>query len=105
MNKDFFNCLGLCRRAGLISWGHDSCADAVKKHKAKMILVSSDASDRIKKEFFKLSKGENTDIIFLSETMKEMNDHLGVLAGVFTVNDEGFYKLLKKKKYQGEATE
>lgn len=105
MNEDFLNCLGLCRKAGMISWGHDSCADAIKKRKVKMILVASDASDRIKKEFIKSSQDEKTDIVFLSETMEEMNNHIGVFAGIFTVNDEGFYKLLKKKKYQGEATE
>ena len=96
MNDNFFGILGLCRRAGKLNWGRDTAKKAVRSHKAKLILLASDVSDRIKREFKNLSEDENIEILFLEETMETISKSVCVNAGVFTVNDEGFAKLLKK---------
>lgn len=95
MNSNFSNSLGLCRRASLLSWGHDTAIDSIKKKKAKWIIVASDASDRIKREFKKYSDEEEIEILFLDETMNDLQKSIGVKTGVITINDEGFVKLLK----------
>lgn len=98
MNRDFFNTLGLCRRAGFISWGHDAALDSVKRHKAKLCIMTSDASERLKKEFERASQfdGMEVEIVYLQETMDDMRSAIGVRAAVITVNDDGFVKLLRK---------
>ena len=98
MNQNFCNNLGLCRKAGFISWGHDAAFEAIKHNKAKLILLTSDASQRLKNEFEKTSiyDGRNIEIIILPINMDELQNIIGVRAGVITVNDEGFTKLLKK---------
>lgn len=96
MNDNFFGTLGLCRRAGKLSWGRETAKQSVRSHKAKLILLASDISERIKREFKMLSEEEGVEIVFLEETMQTLAKSVGVNAGVFTVNDEGFAKLLKK---------
>ena len=96
MNDRFFETLGLCRRAGRLSWGRESSKESIRFKKAKLILVTSDASERIKREFQALSENENVEIIFLEETMQKIKDSISVAAGVVTINDDGFAKLLKK---------
>ena len=96
MNDNFYNILGLCRRAGRLSWGRDTCKESIRKQKAKLIVIASDISERIKKEFCQLSEQENIEILFLEEDMSRVGKSVSLTAGVFTVNDEGFAKLLKK---------
>lgn len=96
MNDNFFGTLGLCRRSGNLSWGRETAKQSVRSHKAKLILIASDISERIKREFKILSEEESVEIVFLEETMQTLAKSVGVNAGVFTVNDEGFAKLLKK---------
>ena len=42
--------LGLATKAGKISFGHDAVLGAIGRHKAKGILLASDASARLERE-------------------------------------------------------
>lgn len=98
MNLDFKNLLGLSRRAGKISWGHDAALNAIIFNKAKLCIVCSDASERLKKEFERACSynDRNLTLLNLESTMDEMKSAIGVKAAVITVNDEGFVKMLMK---------
>ena len=98
VNDKFFDTMGLCRRAGRLSWGRESSKESIRFRKAKLIIVSSDASERIKREFQNLSGEYEVEIIFLEETMEKIKNSIGLSAGVVTVNDEGFAKLMKKNQ-------
>lgn len=97
-DSNFYNLLGLARRAGKIGWGHDAALGAVKYGKAQLCILTSDASERLKTEFFRACKSEGRDVPVqeVEKTMDEMKGIIGVRAGVLTVNDEGFAKGLKK---------
>lgn len=86
--------LGLARRAGKLSMGHDMADQAVKKNKAKMILLCSDTSPRLQKEFERTIAVNNKDIpIYKTEiTMNEIHFSVGYKAGIITVDDENFTK-------------
>ena len=43
--------LGLARRAGKLSMGHDTALSAVLDYKAQMIIFAGDTSERLRKEF------------------------------------------------------
>lgn len=43
--------IGLCRRAGKITFGTQSCEEAIERKKVKLVLVAEDAVDRTKQNF------------------------------------------------------
>ena len=48
--KEIMGFLGLSRRAGKLSCGHDAVIESIVKDKAELIILSSDASERLKNE-------------------------------------------------------
>lgn len=64
--------------------------------RAKICLLASDASDRLKREFHRAAAydGRTLDIIDLPYTMQDIKDATGYRAGVLTTEDEGFAKRL-----------
>ncbi|MGI6150709.1 MAG: L7Ae/L30e/S12e/Gadd45 family ribosomal protein [Christensenellales bacterium] len=51
MNDRFLTMLGMCAKAGKCAFGETACLSAIKSRKARLILVSSDASENSKKRF------------------------------------------------------
>lgn len=102
----FLSLLGLCRRAGRLGWGHDACMGSVMHGKAKICLLASDASDRLKREFHRAATydGRTLDVIELPYTMQQIKDATGFRAGVLTTEDEGFAKRLAEL-HRNERTE
>lgn len=96
MNDKFLNLLGLARRAGKLSLGHDAAKGAVRFGKAHLIILSSDASDRLKEEFEgRISVSESDiQILFTDYTMYAIGTAIGSKAGVLTVDDKGFAERL-----------
>ena len=52
-NQKVISMLGLARRAGRLSMGHDMAQHALFGHKAKLLLFCSDVSPRLISEFEK----------------------------------------------------
>ena len=50
MNDKFLSLLGMARRCGKISLGHDAVISSVVKNKAKLVILSSEASERLQRE-------------------------------------------------------
>jgi len=90
--------LGLARRAGKLSMGHDMAHQSLIKKKAKMIIFTGDSSQRLYKEFEELAKREGADIpiLKLKLTMDEIHFSLGYKAGVTTVDDANFSKRIEE---------
>lgn len=86
--------LGLARRAGKLSMGHDMAEQSVFKGRAKLLLFCCDVSPRLIKEFeITLEKHSiNIDVIKTDFTLNEMHYAIGYKAGVLTVDDENFSK-------------
>lgn len=91
-DSKFLSMLGLARRAGRLSMGHDTAQQAVIKNRAKLIILSSDASERLVKEFKELAQkySPDTEITVIKPTMDEIHFALGSRAGVMSVDDENF---------------
>lgn len=97
MNENnILNFLGLARRAGKLSPGHDAAFDSVKRGRAKLILLANDASDRLVSEFEKSAKfdNRNIEVLKLGSTTSQIGEKLGRDTAVMTVNDEGFAEKL-----------
>ena len=98
MNDKFLNMLGLARRAGKLSPGHDASFESIQKGKAYACFLCCDASDRLKEEFDRTTKfeGRNIPLIQTEYSKSDLHAATGKEAAVFTINDEGFANTLIK---------
>ena len=92
------NLLGLCRRAGKLSAGHDAVKISLRKKNAKLVIIAADASDRLRDEIERLADG--VPVLSVSETIDELSLLTGRKAAVMTVDDENFANGITKDKQQ-----
>ena len=86
--------LGLARRAGKLSMGHDMAQHALFGHKAKLLIFCSDVSPRLVEENKKTIELHHfkVKVIKTDITIDEIYFGVGYKAGCMTVNDENFAK-------------
>lgn len=90
MTDRTLNMLGMARRANKVSLGHDATLDSLKNGEAKLILTSSDASERLCEEFGSACKN-GTAYLRLKYTMNETGASMGAkTTAVLSINDKGF---------------
>lgn len=97
MNDSALSLLGLCRKAGKLSLGHDACKAALNAGTANLCVICSDASERLKDEISSLSEKAGVKICDVSYSMLDIKNATSFKAAVFTVDDEGFARTLIKK--------
>lgn len=102
MNDKFLSLLGLARRSGRVSLGHDAVISSIVKNKAKLCVMSKEASERLQREIKHACTYENKDIpvIVTDYSLVELSSSVGSKAAVISVDDEGFAKALQSK-YNG----
>lgn len=95
-NPKLLSLLGMCRRAGRLSCGHDAAIGSVRSRSAKLCLLSEDSSQRLRKEIEREAAFDGRDIPvrMLSSTSDEIGKATGLRSAVVTVNDEGFAKTM-----------
>lgn len=92
MTNELNGILGLCRRAGKMSRGHDAAVGMIKSRKTFLAVTCQDASQRLKNEIADECKYGNRNIKYADAdfTMQELSLAIGTRAGVITVDDSGF---------------
>lgn len=92
MTDNLKGILGLCRRAGKMSIGHDAAVSSIKQRKAFLSITCSDASERLKKEIADECSFQNRNIPYIDADfdMKELSLCIGTRAGVISIDDRGF---------------
>lgn len=103
MSDSFLNLLGLARRASKLSPGHDAALAAVLKRKAELILLTSDASERLEREFTRAAEGK-IEILRLRYTINEIYHATAARAAVLTVDDQGFARKLQELNNREEIS-
>lgn len=96
MNDKFLSLLGISKRAGVLCPGHDSVKEAISAKKAKLVIFSSDASERLKDEFIGKLGNDEALIISTEYTMADFFNATGNRAAVMCVTENGFAKRLKE---------
>ena len=98
MNDRVLSLLGLCRRAGKLSCGHDAAIASIVKNSAKLCILCSDASPRLVSEIEHAASYEGKAITVLKTdyTLYDIASAVGTKAKVFTVDDEGFALRIKE---------
>lgn len=90
MNDRILSLLGLCRRAGKLVIGADTCIDSMAKSKAKLILYANDFSQNSLKPVLLQAHKQNVRVLEVNRTKDEISFSLGKLCGVLSVEDKGF---------------
>lgn len=96
MNEKILSLLGLARRAGRLSAGHDAVVESVVKNKAKLCVLCRDASPRLERELKHACcyDGKNIPVVCAEFDMTRLSKAIGTKAAVISINDEGFSKKL-----------
>lgn len=103
MNEKIFSLLGMARRAGRLSLGHDAVIESIVRNRARLCIVSEDGSDRLKKELAHACSYEDKDIPFfeLDCSTERLSKAVGQKMSTLTVDDEGFAAALIKLIQKG----
>ncbi len=98
-SQKLLSLLGMCRRAGRLSCGHDAAIGSIRSKTAKLCLLSSDSSERLRKEIEREATFDGRDIPvrLLLSTTEEIGHATSLKSAVVTVNDEGFAKAILKE--------
>ena len=91
-DKKLFGLLTMCRRAGKAALGFDAAKDAAVKHRADLILLSSDISAKTGREIGYYAEKNGIATIRTGLTMNEFDVGLGKKTGIIAICDKGFAK-------------
>ena len=97
----------MARRCGKISLGHDAVISSVVKNKAKLVILSCEASPRLQREVSHACtyNGKNIPLQFTSYTTAELSSAVGSKAAVMSLDDEGFARSAQDKISASEDSE
>lgn len=92
MNDKLLGLLGIARRSGQITMGHDMAMCSVMQGNAKLVLICNNSSQRLVGEFERATQVTNkgTKVLILPYSIDVMHKAVGYKAGVFSINDQGF---------------
>lgn len=94
--------LGLCMRAGELSFGTDACLDLIQKKKAKLVIVANDAADRTKKNF-EIACNKNQIPICLYGNIDDLSKAIGKPnKAVYAIKNQNFALEIRKIINGGE---
>ncbi len=98
--QNILNMLGLARRARAIECGARLCSEAVKKHRAELVIIASDASDTTKKEIKDCCTYYKTEFIEMG-----MRESIGAILGTgecsaAAVTDKNFAAGIRNKYHE-----
>jgi len=85
---DVLGYLGLARRAGKLSIGHDAALLSVRKGTAHLVLLTEDASPRHQRELDAAGFRDRTAVI--PYNMNETGVATGKKSCIYALEDEGF---------------
>jgi ribosomal protein L7Ae-like RNA K-turn-binding protein len=89
------NLLGLATRARKLESGSQTVIDAIRKKKAKLVILADDASPNTKKQF--LDKSDYYEIpIHVILSKAEISQAIGKERTVCAFTDDGFAQSFKK---------
>lgn len=89
--------LGLARRAGKLAAGYDTCTELIKKRKVKLLLLTSDLSEKTTEKFYGLAETHKIPIYTYGTS-----DHMFHITGmpnrnIFAVLDENLANAVKSE--------
>jgi hypothetical protein len=91
---NILNTLGLCRRAGKLTAGFDAAVEDLPKSAG--VLITSDLSEKTKKEITFHCNKHGKKLVEINLTMSDIESVLNKKTGIISISDEGLFKSLTK---------
>lgn len=76
MTGSVFQLLGLCQRAGKLASGDLSVRDNIAKGKAKLLIIATDTSERIKQDYIRMGHSQKVPTV-VALKKQEIGDAMG----------------------------
>lgn len=92
MKQKIINLLTICKKAGKVFLGSDAVKQGVIDRSVKVILISSDLSQKSEKEIRFFAERNNVSVFAADVTMDDVMNSLGRRSGIIGICDEGFAK-------------
>ena len=88
--------LSLARKAGKVACGSYSCAEALQRRKARLVLIAADASENTKKEFIDACNYRHVPYVITDAGKEQLAGAVGMQERVvIAVLDDGFANLIQ----------
>lgn len=98
MENKILTLLGFASKAQKLSFGFASSSEAIKGKKSKIIIVSSDISEKSKKEIKFISEKYSVQVLELAETNQtKLSAAVGRNCGIISVNDNSFASAISEE--------
>lgn len=98
MDNGLIGLLGLCRKAGKAQAGEECATLAAKAHKARLILLSSDAGESLLRLAQRLEETGNCPVLSLPLTKAELGGAVGrASCAILAITDVGLANAAVKK--------
>ncbi len=95
--------LGLCQKAGKITFGTEASIEAINRNKVKLVLIAKNASERMKKLFYDKCKTKGISIFEILD-IEEMSKAIGKNnKAVICIKDINFSNAITKIIDGGEV--
>ncbi|MDO4565394.1 MAG: ribosomal L7Ae/L30e/S12e/Gadd45 family protein [Clostridia bacterium] len=91
MDQRLDNAIGLCKKAGKCQSGELAVETAVRKGKAKLVLLQADASDNAKKRYSDLCAYYKVPLLVIKTVGKAIGQPSRIS---MAVTDEGFKRMI-----------
>ena len=100
-NSKTLNFIGLCRKAGKITFGTTMVEDSIKSHKTKLVIMAADSSEKSKKNMNLICDNYNIPFYEYS-TIEDISKYIGERnKSVIGITDINFAKELIKRLEEG----
>ncbi len=93
MNDKFLTLLGFASKSGNLSFGADSVKEALKRNKAKLVIIAKDISDKSRKEIKFFTK--DAPVMEADYDIEAISHAIGKKAGIISVNEIGFANAIR----------
>lgn len=95
--KDLYNLLGLCQRAGKLISGNDLIETAIRNNKVELLIISCDIGESMSKRYYDKASFYQVKLITFGE-----KDFIGANIGkgprsAVAISDKGFAESFLKK--------
>jgi ribosomal protein L7Ae-like RNA K-turn-binding protein len=92
MNNKLLSFLGIAKKAGKLSFGHDAVKKLVIEGNCKLIILAKDYSEKSAKDIYKIKLNYKVNLYVINHNMSEIEKALGKFSGVIAISDCGFSK-------------
>ncbi len=102
MNDKTLTLLGFASKSGNLSNGADCVKETLKKHKAKLVIIAKDISDKSRKEIKFFASQNNTPVIDADYDTDTLSHATGRKGGIISVNESGFANAIRGGNANGK---